>query len=185
MHRESGKARKSGKHRKNKKEEEKLKSFAGLLPRVFGWLIVIITLALSPTINTANEAIIAGNNTNLIGLAAIDDFGAPIIIIGLLFTGGVFGVAGIRGKTGNVSTKDMLSVVGAVVGTILALTLFLQVMTYVNLLIGHDATGFADVIYGIIPIVLYVGIIAGASAYGGVVYRKKGRGGGKTRSARP
>ena len=161
-----------------------MKAFAGLLPRVFGWLIVIITLALAPTINTSNNAIIAGNNTNLIGLAAIDDFGAPIIIIGLLFTGGVFGIAGIRGKTQNVGTGDMLAIVGAVVGTILALELFQQVMTYVNLLIAPAATGFADVIYGIIPIVLYVGIIAGASAYGAVVYRKKGKS-KKGKTARP
>lgn len=155
-------------------------SLANILPKILGWLVIIITLALAPSINTANNTIIAANNTNLIGLAAIDDFGAPIMILGLLFTGGLLSVAGVKGKMGGASVGEMMSVVGAVVVTVLALNLFVNAITYVNALIAPSADGFADVIYGIIPIILYVGIISGATVSGVKAFRKGRGSGGKS-----
>jgi len=156
--------------------EKPMGSLKEILPKILGWIVIIITLALAPQINTANDTIIAANNTNLIGLAAIDDFGAPIMILGLLFSGGLLSVAGVKGRMQGASVKEMMSVVGAVVITVLALNLFDQAITYVNELIGPTASGFADVIYGVIPIILYVGIIAGATVYTGVkVIRRRRR----------
>ena len=131
-----------------------------LLPKILGWLTIIITLALAPSINTANVAVIAAITTNassFIGMSVITTFGAPLMILALLFTGGMLAA----GKVGDGSVRDMMGVIGAVIVTIVALTMFVSVITYVRLLV-NNSTGFAVVIYGIIPIILYLGVIAGA-----------------------
>ncbi len=152
-----------------------------LVPKIMGWLVVIITLALAPTINSANTAVdvahaAATNGTLMIGLGTIVDYGAPLMIIGLLVAGGMFGVAGLRGQMQSASIRDMLEVIGAVIVVILALSMFTSVISYVNTLIV-GSTGFAQTLYGVIPIVLYVGIIAGATIVVGGKYKslRKGR----------
>lgn len=136
---------------------------SNLIPRILGWLIVIITLALAPTINTSNAAVATaltastGNATDMIGMWVVQPFGAPLMILGLLFAGGMFGL----GKIGDGTVRGMLDVIGAVILTIVALAMFEEVIGYVDTLLVAS-TGFADVIYGVIPIILYVGVIAGA-----------------------
>ena len=139
-----------------------------LLPRILGWLTVIITLALAPTINTQNAAVdtamtATGNSSLLIGMDTVIDFGAPLMIIGLLFAGGMLAA----GKIGDGSIKGMMGVIGSVIGTVIALTMFTSVVTYVEALV-EAVTGFAQVIYGIIPIILYLAIVAGAGVMAGV-----------------
>jgi hypothetical protein len=147
-----------------------------LFGKIMGFVVIVITLALAPSIITANATIEAGNLTNLTGMTAVSAFGAPLIILGLLVGGGIFAVAGVRGKLAGASVGDMLSVIGSVVVVIVALTLFDTVLDYVNALIAPTASGFADVIYGIIPLVIYVGIIAGAGYTQVRAYRRAGRG---------
>ena len=130
------------------------------MPKILGFLVIIITLALAPTINTANAAIVAHDNVSvMIGMTAIGGFGAPLIVLGLLVSGGIFAVAGTKGVLGGASISDLLGVVGSVVVLIVVLTMFDSVMTYTGTL--YDAsTGFAQTIYSIIPIIIYIGIIA-------------------------
>ena len=145
-----------------------------IMPKILGFLVIIITLALAPTINTANAAIIAANLTNLIGMTAVAAFGAPLIILGLLIGGGIFAVAGTRGALAGAKIQDLLGVIGTVVVLIVVLTMFVNVMTYAGAL--YDASsGFAQVIYSIIPIVIYIGIIAMAGWTQVRAYRR-GRG---------
>ena len=152
-----------------------------IMPKILGFLVIIITLALAPTINTANATIAAGNLTNLIGMTAISAFGAPLIILGLLVSGGIFAVAGQKGVLGGASVSDLLTVVGSVVVLIVVLTMFDSVMTYTGTL--YDAsTGFAQTIYSIIPIVIYIGIIAMAGWTQTRAYRRA-RGRRKSKSA--
>ena len=146
-----------------------------------GFVVIIITLALAPTIQTSNDAIIAANLTDLTGMTAVAAFGAPLIILGLLVSGGLFAVAGVRGRLQGASVGDMLSVIGSVVLVIVSLSLFTNVITYTNTLIGVSAVGFGDVIYGIIPLVIYVGVIA-AAGYSQVRAYRKVRGGRKSSS---
>ena len=145
-----------------------------LFPKVMGFIVIIITLALAPTINTANATIIADNLTALTGMTAVAAFGAPLIILGLLFSGGFFAVAGMRGKMQGASMKDLLSVIGSVVLVIVALSLFTSVIEYVNALI-LASSGFAVVVYGIIPLLVYIGIIAAAGFTQVKTYRKYSR----------
>ncbi len=139
---------------------------SNLLPKILGWLIVIITLALAPSINTANAAVIAAvvaagtANTSMIGMSTIEQFGAPLIVISLLFSGTMLGL----GKVGDGSVSAMMGVIAAVIGTIVAITLEASVIGYCATLITASAT-FAKTIYGIIPIVTYVAIIGGAGGY--------------------
>jgi len=148
-------------------------NLSGLLPKIMGFLVIIITLALAPTINTANAVIVGDNLTNLIGMSVVADFGAPLIVFGLLAIGGAFAMAGVRGKLSNTSTSDLLGVVGSVIVVIIALTFMDDIITYVNALI--DASdGFAITLYGIIPLVIYLGIVAGAG-WKAVSTLRKGR----------
>ena len=151
-----------------------------LLPRILGWLTVIISLALAPTLNTQNAAVDAAhvaatNGTLMIGLGTVVDFGAPLMIISLLFAGTMLGL----GKIGDGSIKGMLGVIGMVIVTIVALSMFESVIGYVNTLLVASS-GFALVIYGVIPIILYIAIVAGAGA---ATAYKAFRGKGKSKSS--
>jgi len=150
------------------------------MPKILGFLVIIITLALAPTIATANTAITGhANVAAMIGMTAIGAFGAPLIILGLLISGGIFAVAGAKGALGGASVGDLLGVIGTVVVLIVVLTMFDSVMTYTGAL--YDASsGFAQVIYSIIPIVIYIGIISMA---GWTQVRAYRRASGKRRSS--
>lgn len=157
--------------------------FGKLVPSILGWLVVVITLALAPTIETYNGYVTsnvsgATNSAYMLGMTAIDDFAGFLIIMGLLVSGGFFAVGGM--KTKSTTIKDMLEVIGAVILTIVSLAMFSgSVIGYVDALITA-ATGFAQTAYGILPIILYVGIIAGATAFIGVKAFGKRRAGGRS-----
>src|SRR4030042_3125010 len=129
-----------------------------LMPKIMGFIVIIITLALAPTIYTANADIIAwGVLDPFLGLEVIAGFGAFIIILGLLVSGGLFTVAGLRGKMGNVGMRDILMVVGSVVVVIVMLTMFVTILDYVDdLITSAVAAGdtLGEVGFGILPIVI-------------------------------
>lgn len=158
-----------------------------LLPSILSWLVVVITLALAPTIETYNTNVttnVAGatNAAYMLGMTAVDDFGGFLMIMGLLVAGGFFGIAGIRNK--NVTVQDMLEVIGAVIIVVISLAMFSgSVIGYIDSLITAG-TGFAKTAYGILCIVIYVAIIGGAGAYVGVkAYRSGGRRGRRSSKA--
>jgi len=148
-----------------------------LFGKVMGFIVIIVTLALAPSINTANTAMLALNTTNLTGLNTAGDFGAPLIILGLLTSGRLMAIAGVKGKMKGGSMSDLFSVIGSVVVVIISLTLMQNVVTYTNTLIAAS-TGFAITVYGILPLMIYIGIIAvsGFGAYKGAkALRGRGR----------
>ena len=142
--------------------------FQKLVPSIMGWLVVVITLALAPTIETYNGYVTANvaaatNLTYMIGMTAIDDFAGFLIIMGLLISGGAFAIGGMKTKT--TSIGDMLGVIGAVIITIISLAMFSgSVIGYIDALITAG-TGFAQTAYGVLTIIIYVGIIGSATAY--------------------
>jgi len=151
-----------------------------LMPKIMGFIVIIITLALGPAIYTANADIIAwGVLDPFLGLEVVAGFGAFIIILGLLVSGGLFTLAGIKGKLQAAGMKDILMVVGSVVVVIVMLTMFTSVLDYVDSLIT-SAIGAGDSLgeigFGIIPIVLYVGIVAAAGWTQVATYRKLRKG---------
>jgi hypothetical protein len=152
-----------------------------LVPKIMGWLVVIIALALAPTINTTNGYIssnvtAATESAYMIGMSTVVAFGAPIMIISILFSGALI----VMGKIGDGTTKSLMGVIGTVVVVIIALSMFVSIIGYVNTLITAS-TGFAQTIYGVIPIIIYIGIIASAGGVAGVQALRKGK--GKKKSA--
>ena len=139
-----------------------------LVPGIMGWLVVVITLALSPTIETYNGYVtgnVAGatNSAYMLGMTAIDDFGGFIMIMSLLVSGGLFAVGGMKNK--NYSVSDMLQVIGAVILTVIALAVFSgSIIGYVDSLVTAG-TGFAKTAYGILVTIIYVTIISSAGAF--------------------
>lgn len=144
-------------------------NMSNLMSKILGFLTIIITLALAPAINTANGVVAADNLTNCIGMSAIVTFGAPLIILGLLAMGGLFAWKGTSG-----GMKEILGVVGAVIVAIIALTFMSSIITYTNALITSSGTGsFGAVIYGMIPLLIYV-VIIGSIGYGAYAAYKGG-----------
>lgn len=132
----------------------------GLFGKIMGFIMIVVTLALSPSIVTSNVAITGhASVANMTGMTVLGSFGAPLIILGLLVSGGVFAVSGIKGHQQNASAGDLLKVVGSVIVAIVALTFMTTIMTYTEILIDTCGGGFAEVIYAIIPLMIYVGII--------------------------
>ena len=160
-------------------------NLGSLFGKIMGFLVIIITLALAPTIVTANAAIITQvsvNATRFIGMSVVDTFGPPLIILGLLAMGGIFAIAGVKGQMGGASMKDMFSVIGAVIVAVVILSLFPNILTYTDSLITAS-TGFAITIYSIIPLLIYIGIIAGTGWVGYSTYKKTRKGGKRSRAA--
>jgi len=137
-----------------------------LLGVIVGMLTIVVTLAIAPSIATANAAVQAANQTNLIGLSVVDDFGAPLAVLGLLAMAGVFTVGAWKSTT---SMKDMMTTIFTAVIVIVGLTFMSSIITYTNALIGATATDFEDTIWGIIPLFVYLTVIglAGWQTYKG------------------
>jgi len=156
-----------------------------LVPTIFTWVGIIVTLALAPTIETYNSAVTtnisaSSNAAYMIGMTAIDDYGGLIMIMALLLGTGLFAFSSSKaGKTTGVG--GILRIVGEVVGAVVILALFSgSAIGYFNSLITA-ATGVAKTIYGVLVTATYVAIIAGVGTY--QVYRSvKGR--RKSRKAR-
>lgn len=147
-----------------------------ILSVIFGLLTIVITLAMGASIQTYNATIQAANQTNLIGLSVLDDWGAALIILSLLALGGVFAYGGIKG-VGNAGMKDLLWVIGTVIASVVGLSLMSSIITYTNNLIGAVATDAEDVIWGVIPLFVYVAIIgiAGVKTFMTAKSYKKGK----------
>ena len=139
-----------------------------LVPSIMGWLVIVIVLALAPTIETYNGYVTgnvaaATNATYMLGMTAIDDFAGFLMIIGLLVAGGLFAVGTVKAK--DTTVGDMLGVIGSVIIAVIALAMFSgSIIGYINALITAG-TGFAKTAYGILPIMIYLGIISGATAF--------------------
>ena len=151
-------------------------SMARILTTIFGFLGLVITGTMGLSIQTANAAVASANITNLIGMDVLTDWGAALIILGLLTLSGIFVYGGITGKA-TYGMKDLLLIIGASIVSIVGLSMELTVITSFNNLIGAVTTDPEDIIWRVIPLFAYVAII-GASGFG--VYRaaqgvKKGR----------
>jgi hypothetical protein len=151
---------------------------------IFFFLSIVVVLALAPTINTANNTAFAtlnattgaGNATNIIGLSAVMPFGAPLIILSLMVS---FGLLAFTMKEG-ATVGSIVTPIGIMIAQIIGLTLFSNVITYTSTLMA-GTTGIALVIYGIIPLAIYLGIIGSAGGY--TAYKAyRGRKGGKSKS---
>lgn len=149
----------------------------GLFGKIMGFIVIVVTLALAPSIVTANAAVAAHANVTsgvLTGMSVVAAFGAPLIILGLLVSGGVFAVAGMKGQLGGATAKDLLTVVGSVITAIVALTFMSTICTYVATLMGYYTLGteFARTIFAIIPLIIYIGIIVGSGWSVARTYKK-------------
>ncbi len=145
-----------------------------LLGVIVGLLTIVVTLAIAPSISTANAVVQAANQTNLIGLSVVDDFGAPLAVLGLLAMAGVFTVGAWKSTT---SMKDMMTVIFVAVIVIVGLTFMSSIITYTNALIGDSAADFEDTIWGILPLFVYLSVIglAGWQTYKGAKRLKGGK----------
>ena len=148
-----------------------------LVPAIMGWLVIVITLALAPTIETYNGYVTtnvaaATNAAYMLGMTALDDFGGFLMIMSLLVGGGLFAVTGMKSK--NYTVSDMMQVIGAVIISIIALAMFSgSIIGYIDSLV-NAGTGFAKTAYGILTVIIYVTIIAGAGAFmGAKAYRAR------------
>jgi len=129
---------------------------------VMGIMTLVITLIMAPIILTANTAIASENLTNCTGMTSIDDVGPIVIILGLLTAAGLFAWAGARGGS-SVGRKDMLVSVGSAIAITIALTMFTIIISSVNTLWTAAAGSTAlQSFIGVIPLLVYVGIIVGA-----------------------
>jgi hypothetical protein len=157
--------------------------------KIMGFVVIIITLTLSPSIYTANSAILSWTTSivegtvtlsDFIGLSAIAGFGGFIIILGLLVSGGLFTLAGVKGQLAGAAWKDILMVIGSVIVVIVTLTMFTSILDSVDSLLAAaiDAgDSIGSVLFGIIPILIYVGIVAAAGWTQVSTYRRLRKGG--------
>ncbi len=164
-------------------------NFMSLLTKIFGFVGILIVLGLGPSVQTANSAITSGNITNLIAMDAIVPFGAPILIIALLVGSGLLAFWGTKGATSGLGMASILGTVFAVVVALFALKIDPTINDKFNAMI--DAAGgvaggdIGVIVYQILPLVVYLIILAGCIAPTGIsVYKTyKARKGKKSAAA--
>lgn len=152
-----------------------------LLGIIVGLLTIVVTLAIAPSIATANTAVSTSGNltADMIGMSVVVTFGAPLAIMGLLAMGGLFVFGAWKGNT---SMRDMLEVIFTAIIVIVGLTFMLSILDYSVALIAAGGGGFETTLYGIIPLMVYLAIIglSGWQTYKGV---RRVRGGAKKTTA--
>lgn len=139
-----------------------------LLPRIIGFLVIVITIALAPSIYTANLLVVeyggGSGLTSFLGMDAISPYGGFLTILGLLVAQGLFAIASFRNSGG--SWKDMFAMIGAVIAVIILLNLYVAAILpgFGDLIASASAASdsIGETVFGVIPIVIYLGIIIGA-----------------------
>ena len=157
-------------------------NFSQLLPKIIGFIVIVITVALSPAVYTANLTVVNYSSlATFLGMTAIAPYGGFLLILGILIAQGLFAIAGARG-TGNGGWKDLFTMVGTVVCVIIILNLYSAAILPGFLGLVNAASVASDTIgqtvFAVFPIVIYLGIIIGAIGFSGV----KAAGQGKKKS---
>jgi hypothetical protein len=162
----------------------------GLLPRIFQFLGIIITMGFAPGIYAANLAVgstNASNVTNMIGMTTLTGFGGFLLVLAILLAAGIMTMA--QGQTSN-NVMNLLKGVWPAISVTILLGFMNTYLTNVNSMIqsaidAGDTAGQS--FFGFFGILGYLGIIAtafaGTGIYGTIAAKWKGRKGSKKSSS--
>ncbi len=160
-----------------------------ILAIIFFFMTVLIVIQLAPDVQTANTAAYntwgaASENASFIGLGTIMPFGDVLIIISIMIAAGLLSMK-IASK---VNVLEILAPVGLVIAVIIALNFFDSMITSLNTLIS-GSSGFGQIFYGMLGLMIYLLIIVLPNSYYGYqkarefIGGKKGKKGGTTEVA--
>ena len=162
-----------------------------ILPKVLGFIGIVITLALAPSIYTANLSVVnyggGSGLTNFIGMDAIAPYGGFLLILGILIAQGLFQVAGYGGGKAE-GWKDLFMSVGIVIAVIILLNVFVSAVlpAFTDLIASASAASddIGETVFGVLPIIIYLGVILSAIAgQGGKAVYNRLKGGKKKSSS--
>jgi hypothetical protein len=149
---------------------------SNVMRMVMGVIIIVVSVILMPIELTAVGNIIATTTTTTFtGLNDIAMILPLVILVLIMFTGGLISYGGYKGK--GTSKGELMNVVYGMVTLFIGLTLFPIIMTTFDTMIvgaGSTYTGFSDVA-AIMPLIILVAFAFG----GGWLMMKGARGGGK------
>ena len=95
-----------------------MSSISNMLPRLIGFIVIVITLALAPSIYTANLTVV--NYTHIASFTAMSSiagYGGFLAILGLLITQGIFAVGNYKQQRGGWASLYWM------IGSVVALSL--------------------------------------------------------------
>ncbi len=157
-----------------------------LAPKLIGFIAIVITISLAPSIYSANVAVVNyGGGSGLVpflGMDAIAPFGGFLAIFGLLATQGIFAIGTLKSGQGT-GWRQIMLMIGLVIMTLIFLKVFTAAILpkfgalISSASVAHDDIG--ETVFGVVVIVIYLGIILGASVTNAVSEykrRKKSRG---------
>ena len=164
----------------------------GLVSRIVGIITILITVVLIAPIYTSNAGIAtaitsASNTASFLVLPTLLPFGPIIILLGLLFMGGLLIF---KAQDMQVGVNYMVGIVISVVGVIIVLSVFPAFIKSLNttlttVIASNDTIG--ELFLGtVIPLLLYLTVAIAPSitpAYQAVKNRIKGKSKGKSSSA--
>ena len=165
-----------------------------ITPKILAFIVILITIALAKPIYTANLAIVnynsgSGGLADFIGLGAIAQFGAFLLIFGIMIEQGMLNIAGMSDKAGGGvqdGWKSMTAAIGTIILALILLSMFAQSILpqFKDLVTTASLAGdsIGQFFWGIIPIFIYLGIIAlgvlgngGGSILANKIRGRKGR----------
>ena len=153
----------------------------GLISRIFGIVAILVVLALISPIYDANTAISAAitsasNTSSFLVLPTLVPFGVILIVLGLLFTGGLLALKPQSGGIGLIITSVI-----EVIAVIIILSFFPTIIGQMDGILttaisASDTIG--ELFFGtVIPLLIYLIVAVAPAATGGVAYiRSRGKG---------
>ncbi len=131
---------------------------------IFGVVAILVAVIFLPNQFTALTTITVANLTNLVGVAAIAGIAPILILVLVLFEGGLVMFTGMTGATGS-GTKRIMSVIGSQIVLYFFLIMFPTIITQFNTLWTASPVT-AQSFVGLCPLVILVGGLLGSGWWG-------------------
>jgi uncharacterized membrane protein YgcG len=165
-----------------------MKKMAGIL--VF-FVVMLVILTIAPQVTSANNEAIAtyeaaSENQSMIGLGVIMPWGGFLIVMLILASIGIFTM---KIKETGFNMQSLISPVIKVIIAVVVLTFYSDIITSVNTIMAAETNEAIKIVWGVILLAVYFGIITLAGGYetGKFLYSEGSRrgwwGGKKTKSS--
>jgi hypothetical protein len=160
-------------------------SIRQMLPILFFFMTILLVVLMAPQVQSANTAAFATFNAStekasMIGLSVIMPWGDILIIISILTSTGLLSM---RIGGGNIGLSDVMKPIFLIIIAIFALNFYDSIITAFNTLIAGTANAGAQIFWGLILLLIYLGIIGVAGGYEGYQAAKDRFGKGKAKAA--
>jgi hypothetical protein len=158
-----------------------------VLPLILFFITVLLIVSLAPQVQTANSTAYATYNgstekASMIGLGVIMPWGDILILLSIMVSAGLLTM---QLKQGGFNLSTVMGPVFVIISVVFALSFFDSIITSFNTLIAGTTNSGAKIFYGLVLLMIYLGIIGASGGYQAYQYVKNKKKGNKSKAGAP